>query len=666
MPVRTGIRLGVACAAALLLTSLCSAPVANAASVVRSGSRVFYLAAPGEANSLSVSVESGEYVLTDVGAIINLFGQGCSFTADVHTVTCGTAAGDEIGIEARDLNDTVTASVDVKTSICGGPGDDTLSGGSGTNLIAGGSGSDLLVGGDAIDSLLGEGACIGDAGDQPGNDVLVGNAGDDFLVGNPGDDLLQGGPGDDTVIGSEGRDTLDGAAGNDLLLGFEDGDAIHGGAGADTLGGGSGDDRLLGGPGNDLLGVTFALSGSIVSTEAGDDLLDGGGGDDVMNAGPGEAVINRNGLFHPVQRSDETAPNGRDTFAGGAGRDTVTYVNRLLPVAVTLDGASNDGSAGEADQVGRDVEVVVGGARRDVLSAGPFGATLDGGKGDDTISGGPGGDTLLGGADDEGRDSLDGGGGKDSLVGEGGADELTGGPGPDSIDGGGGDDYLDGGDGSNHLSGGSGTDVLRSRLGADTDRCGRGVDFVVLGRATIVKGDCERTERPPPGIRPARARIALRRIAGAPRFSPPQMFRTAPVEDHVRVPFGSGINPGLRGVIEITGVGAPGARHSAVVRGTPFFVARGAANETAALILPRRSGGTCRARTLQVESVGRLRVLSAESNAVGRSATWTTRSSCSGTLTIVKRGRVVVRDARLHRPIKLVAGGRHLARRKRS
>ena len=90
---------------------------------------------------------------------------------------------------------------------------------------------------------------------------------------------------------------------------------------------------ILGGPGND------SLRGG-----GGTDFLSGAGGNDTMDGGL-----------------------GADTMFGGSGIDTVTYASRTNPVTVTIDDASNDGEAGENDDVGSGVENVIGGSGDDSI-----------------------------------------------------------------------------------------------------------------------------------------------------------------------------------------------------------------------------------------------------------------------------------------------------------
>jgi hypothetical protein len=133
-----------------------------------------------------------------------------------------------------------------------------------------------------------------------------------------------------------------------------------------TILGTAGADRLTGTAGAD------ALYG-----RAGNDVLDGGEGDDELDGGP-----------------------GADVLRGGPGVDVVSYAG-AAPVIVTLDGAADDGTAGERDDVQADVEDVFGGAGDDRLTGNGDANTLDGGAGDDALDGGAGADVLLGGDGDD-------------------------------------------------------------------------------------------------------------------------------------------------------------------------------------------------------------------------------------------------------------------------
>jgi hypothetical protein len=242
-----------------------------------------------------------------------------------------------------------------------------------------------------------------------------------------------------TIVGTEGMDRLRGTSGRDVICGRGGGDVIVAGAGNDTVDGGAGNDTLVGG-------------------------------------------------------------TGRDRLAGGAGIDTVSYAERTAAVTANLDGAANDGAAGEADAIATDVESLTGGAGSDRLNGNTKVNVLTGGPGNDTLVGGPGDDRLVGGL---GNDTLVGGTGNDTLIGGAGIDtvsyaertaavtanldgaandgavgeadaiatdveSLTGGAGSDRLNGNGGANGLDGSDGDDSLTGGAGNDRLRGGQGHDT------------------------------------------------------------------------------------------------------------------------------------------------------------------------------------------------------
>lgn len=260
---------------------------------------------------------------------------------------------------------------------------------------------------------------------------------------------------------------------------------------------GGGDDTLTTGP----IGFTSLLldggAGNDTLTTSGDSFgavrLDGGAGDDVLNAGAGSLRNDTGGVgndtFNGSAQSADVfeAEPGSDVYHGGTrvpppeeasedpvayqrnhAPDAISYAKRADAQTVSLDDAANDGSAGEGDNVGADVEDVSSGSGGDRLTAGAAGASLHGGDGDDTLAGGPS------------DDNLDGQGGSDSLAGNAG------------------DDTLDDGDdtppyifavepalpvaGNDRLDGGAGRDVLRTDRGADDLVGGSGKDTAPFSR----------------------------------------------------------------------------------------------------------------------------------------------------------------------------------------
>jgi Ca2+-binding RTX toxin-like protein len=199
--------------------------------------------------------------------------------------------------------------------------------------------------------------------------------------------------GSDWLFGTEANDWIDGGAGNDGLFGFGGNDALYGGAGDDLILAGDGADSLYGGIGNDV--------------------LEGGAGNDYVDGGEGDDTILVDAVSH------------QDTYIGGAGIDTLSFVN--------FDhGVSADIPQMTYAEFGTwsGFENIIGSAFGDYLYGGFDDNRIEGSGGDDTIHGNLGNDTLLGGA------------GTDRLYGQDGDDILEGGDGDDWLDGGYGDDLF--------------------------------------------------------------------------------------------------------------------------------------------------------------------------------------------------------------------------------
>jgi Ca2+-binding RTX toxin-like protein len=471
----------------LTVVLLASPSAAQAAFLDRSGSEVGYQADLGETNHLEVQFFPGDPTTGDPPA--NFFTDpGQTITTDPGDPGCLSAGelaaclaqpGDTVVVDLRDSDDSVTVLSPFGAQLCGGPGTDTLLGGAGDDFILGEGGIDTIDGGAGNELVITDFPVCHPAETAPSAANFVdGGAGDDGIVGGNGRDTLTGGDGNDTLLGArvesgaagDVRDELDGGNGDDWLAGYDGDDVLTGGIGADLLAGAGGDDQELGGDGSDQLGLTVNQASAVgtapVQMDAGRDTLDGGPGDDTLSGGPGGKIMNF-GLQGGIGAFETTAPNGPDDLIGGAGRDTVTYVNLALPLQATLDGSANDGSEGEGDNVRPDNEVLVGGSASDTLIGGAGGETLDGGKGGDSLSGAAGDDSLAGGADDGSADRLTGGAGRDALDGGPGDDGLLGEGDEDVLDGGGGTDTAEGGEGSDRVSGGAGLDTLSGGPGDD-------------------------------------------------------------------------------------------------------------------------------------------------------------------------------------------------------
>jgi serralysin len=223
------------------------------------------------------------------------------------------------------------------------------------------------------------------------------------VTAGSGMDTLKGGP-------AGTSSTLDAGGGNDTVnpsVAFEPegDDVIHGGAGDDRLSGSLGNDEVHGEGGNDKV-----LGG------AGDDVEDGGADDDYI----GFTAINTSG------EDDQ----GADQLRGGDGYDQLFLDGHTGGMAISLDDQANDGAPGEGDDVGSDIEEVLGTVGHDVFTGTDEADRLDGFAGADEIHGAGGDDTLIGSDGD------------DTLFGDAGADTVEGRHGVDSVDGGAGADRL--------------------------------------------------------------------------------------------------------------------------------------------------------------------------------------------------------------------------------
>ncbi|HEV2813486.1 MAG TPA: calcium-binding protein, partial [Solirubrobacteraceae bacterium] len=236
---------------------------------------------------------------------------------------------------------------------------------------------------------------------------------------------------------------LDAGAGDDILAG-EDGN--------DRLGGGAGEDRLAGGTGGDV--------------------LRGGADKDTVSYLEGDFYYDE--YYVPSPSSSSSAP-------------------RTPPgVTVSLDDRANDGTTGEGDDVGSDVELVFGTLGDDTITGGPGDNAIDGSGGKDRLEGGDGDDDIRGGPGD---DVIGGGAGKDELRGGGDDDQIDGGPG---------EDLAIGQDGESESA--DGVDLIELRDGErDAAACSSGLSRVLADQHDIVDQKCALIERftlGPPGTPP--------------------------------------------------------------------------------------------------------------------------------------------------------------------
>jgi Ca2+-binding RTX toxin-like protein len=555
-----------------------------------------------------------------------------------------------------------TTSADGSDTLDGGEGNDTFNGGPGDDLFHGGgqtlqdavmndvvatsgAGSDIFTGGDGRDRVAyaldgavtatmdGAAADDGIAGenDMIGGDVedLTTGAGADRVTGNPlgnriesgggddvvnagdGDDTIEGGPsdpGNDSLHGEGGEDTLTAGPGDDSLAGGAGADSADGGGGTDIVDGDAGQDSVMGGAGADTNvrggdGDDMVMGGAPALVGAdGNDNMGGGDGSDTMLGGDGDDTLD--------------GGEGGDLVKGEAGDDAADYTRRLGAVTVSLDTAANDGIAREGDNVDDDVELVKGGRA---------------------------GDTLMGNEN------------------------------PNAFTGGAGEDYIDGGGGGDVLAGGESGDVIRSRNDvSDNVTCGDDrVDFVIADATDDVDPDCARVDKGV-GQRPAAGRrFVTTPQAGALRMSPAGIRRQVPLQDNVVLPVGSLVNAS-RGRVGLTAAGGQsgqfrdGAFRVRQARGRRPLTELQLAGGTLSKCPRIRAGASAAARRpgrrLFANARGRFRTRGRHSTATVRGTTWITQDRCDGTLTVVRRGSVLVRDLRLRKNVVVKSGRRYLAK----
>jgi Ca2+-binding RTX toxin-like protein len=181
------------------------------------------------------NADMGSFNLTDITKVnVNALTGGDEITIDESG---GRIRNLKMTLNGGGGNDTITVGRD-RVRAYGGDGNDRIKG---RGFIDGGIGNDSINGSSSKDYIFaGEGRDTVDA--EEGNDVVWGGAGNDRLEGDEGNDIVFGEDGDDTITGGEGDDRLFGGANIDR---------IEGEAGADTLYGGRADDVLIGGEGVD-------------------------------------------------------------------------------------------------------------------------------------------------------------------------------------------------------------------------------------------------------------------------------------------------------------------------------------------------------------------------------------------------------------------------------
>ncbi|MEV6022902.1 calcium-binding protein [Streptomyces sp. NPDC052036] len=246
-------------ASVALATKAGAATTSATAALGANGRQLFYTAASGQTNKVTVTESSTRntakitYVIDDIVPI--KAGTGCTYPVGTdHTkVSCIVATVDSqdpyaaLTLNAGDGNDTVTVHNNTGQAyylneISLGSGNDRLTD-TGTvdgSFVSGDAGNDTITAGVASVVFAGD-----------GNDTVHSTG--DIVDAGKGDDVIHGGAGDQNLSGGDGNDTLYGGTGNDLLYGGKGNDVLYGNSGVDQLYGNSGNDRLYGGTGKDIL-----------------------------------------------------------------------------------------------------------------------------------------------------------------------------------------------------------------------------------------------------------------------------------------------------------------------------------------------------------------------------------------------------------------------------
>ena len=364
-----------------------------------------------------------------------------------------------------DNGDDLVVAINVRDTLFGGKGKDTLRGVASNSYLSGDNDDDILVitnstqsspftssvitigierttliGGGGNDSLYGPigefggGRNFFDGGD--GNDTIrvfatsdtaLGGAGDDFIVSASVPNVISSVGASSSFPGFAGRNLLDGGTGNDTIVAAFSSDTMIGGDGNDSLSGTF--TNAAGGDGNDTIDATkafFAGTGSALVT------LDGGLGNDLLigYTNPTGSSFTVTNLMNGSEGSDTIIfGSSRDRIIGNvAGNDFISYATGVTFTG-TVANFITDTLGSNFIIGGNGTDVITTGSGDDILFGDTSNSTL-GGFGDDTLDAGGGNDTMLGGF---GNDYLIGGDGNDSLGGGPGADTLIGGAGNDSF-----------------------------------------------------------------------------------------------------------------------------------------------------------------------------------------------------------------------------------------
>ncbi|HYG48344.1 MAG TPA: calcium-binding protein [Allosphingosinicella sp.] len=257
----------------------------------------------------------------------------------------GTAFDDVLNIATQAGN----ANFSGTTTVEGGSGNDQVRahgsqvlfhGGAGMDTFHSGTAGDLFDGGEGVDTADYGGYATGVTvtltpppgafqGRGPDGDILnqvenvAGSNFADSLTGDGGANVLTGRAGNDTLVGHGGDDTLDGGSGADSMRGGSGNDIYYVDDSGDTVeeNSGEGTDRVY----TSL--AAYSLAGTnleeVWANSNGPHDFRGNASDNVLAGGSG------NDLFR-------VHDGGADTVYGGAGNDTIFFIDTLTPDDVVI------------------------------------------------------------------------------------------------------------------------------------------------------------------------------------------------------------------------------------------------------------------------------------------------------------------------------------------
>jgi Ca2+-binding RTX toxin-like protein len=167
----------------------CAVPaVASGSTASISIKRIFYAAAPGEVNQLTISAAGSDYALSDPGATIQP-GAGC--TGGAQNVVCAGAGIIGFTVSGGDGGDDLRNTTSKPATLSGGDGADSLEGGPANDTLRGNQGIDTVSGGDGDDFIDVRGDRAGIVSCGLGDDEVRGDGSD--LIGSDCEHVDRGG-----------------------------------------------------------------------------------------------------------------------------------------------------------------------------------------------------------------------------------------------------------------------------------------------------------------------------------------------------------------------------------------------------------------------------------------------------------------------------------------